>query len=527
MGGNCSIEKTDTTNVCTDGVGKWKYEFLAANNDEIVDACTNMGNGEWIYADAIDDNIHDKCYDDRTDEKANIGDGNNCTSCPTSDPASYQTATCERIKFNGDPKICCMKDLRAQNNDTLYIPYPQPGVIRNEDKQLNPSYCYSDSEKKNTCDPKYRDITTNECYEALLRETCSSGNLSSILDNWKDSMIEYDQNSGLIRGICKYALSRYVLGDNWTAGSGTLEKGVPIPTSLSSSGNYDKAREFMGDFLTNYLGKYSLFSLLGMRGYHSLSKDIINICRSSPGLCEDNLRSICYNFTSDEVSKDPMKQMVCGCYLRDEEYDKYFTDFKASSISCSPLCNNINSIPLSSGANTQLCNSSSCVMDNITINLSDSQAGDIDFSQICRSCSTYDRDSLKKVGTSGLRKSNNNANTNIEMLSDDRNNASCQCIIHDINLSSMESKLKNISLKENCSSITCRRPDTNGIIREVPCDLPNNSTVEPDKSEIDEKVLSLIKEKTIFNNLIPMIFLLVIIVMILVFIYISLKNIRN
>ena len=59
-----------------------------------------------------------------------------------------------RNQYNGDPLTCCIK-----NN------------VCNSAGQQFPSSCYSDQDKQNTCDPKFRDATNDNCVP-LLKDIC-------------------------------------------------------------------------------------------------------------------------------------------------------------------------------------------------------------------------------------------------------------------------------------------------------------------------------------------------------------------
>lgn len=215
-----------------------------------------------------------------------------------------------------------------------------------------------------------------------------------------------------------------------------------------NAGNQAQYVPVVDGYVRRYLvtdGNDITYAQQGSLVYDPAIEDIIEVCQTYPGGCDNVLDQVCAGFTRDDLKENPNLGKLCGCFMTDGEYDKYTGAFGVQKI-CDPACVLQSAVKPRDPANqfvTLNCGQSICVIDDVTISiLGKSTTGDITFAQSCASC------------TGG---------------------AGCTCNISDISITSVESTLGNISLDQACGSKpNCFQRDANGIPRPVPC-----SALEP------------------------------------------------
>jgi len=145
--------------------------------------------------------------------------------------------------------------------------------------------------------------------------------------------------------------------------------------------------------------------------------------------CREPLLNVCSKYTRADTSH-PIIRSVCGCWLPDSEYlDK--------TRACDNICSAYNTIKYHEPdqSTAQTCDSSVCVIDNITLIAKGSSIGDITFTQACSYCGV---------------------------------SSDCRCIIGDINLIIQDSRMGELNLDQNCGgSIECYTT-IEGVRTEVP-----------------------------------------------------------
>jgi|SRR5579885_226820 len=197
------------------------------------------------------------------------------------------------------------------------------------------------------------------------------------------------------------------------------------------------------------------FPQQGSTVFDPTMNDIISVCQSSPGGCDQVLLQLCNGFTRDNLQANPNEATLCGCFLADSTYNAYTGSFGITKV-CDPLCQlqsavkpvcttvGSNGCTSNNGCTTEHCQQTICVIDNVTISLlNGSTAGNINFSQACNSCS---------AGSGG-----------------------CTCDISDISITAVQSSIKDVNFQQQCGgNVNCFKRDANGIPQPVAC-----STLEP------------------------------------------------
>ncbi|AYV85900.1 MAG: hypothetical protein Solivirus1_57 [Solivirus sp.] len=153
--------------------------------------------------------------------------------------------------------------------------------------------------------------------------------------------------------------------------------------------------------------------------------------------CVAPLTTLCVNYTRDDL-QNPIVAKSCGCYLPASEYPPNVTR------QCDATCASSEVVKLFTTSNTPVqCVENLCVIDEITINATNSTVGSITFSQLCPGCAT--------VG------------------------ANCNCIISDINIINPQ-EFTSINLTQNCTgSNACFTKAADGTRQQVDCTAFFNS----------------------------------------------------
>lgn len=223
--------------------------------------------------------------------------------------------------------------------------------------------------------------------------------------------------------------------------------------------------------------------------YQPAIADVVKVCQSYPGACDNALGSVCSGFTREDLKDNPNMARLCGCFMSDNVYDTYTGAFGVSKI-CDPLCvlqSAVKPRDPNSATQTLHCAQTVCVIDDVTISvLGKSNVGDISFGQSCSSCGT---------------------------------GAGCTCNISDISITSVESTLGNINLAQQCgnNNVNCFKRDASGVPQKVDCSElggTGNSTSASTKG-------------TALRNILIIIGIIVAVIVIIIIIALVLRRNRN
>lgn len=190
----------------------------------------------------------------------------------------------------------------------------------------------------------------------------------------------------------------------------------------------------------------------------SLQTSFTQFCKQYPNACSRALTQQCSRYSAEELSLYPNIASLCGCYLQPSNYARLLNFFGVQR-ECQPICNSNFPVKYTDPQTLQprQCTSSLCFINDITLNLINSTAGNINFSQVCSSCGP---------------------------------NANCTCTINNVRITAVEASLRNINLSQECGgTINCfgQNPDN----PDGPAIPINCRTLEPDEpgSELTDILL--------------------------------------
>ncbi len=346
--------------------------------------------------------IPNLCVDPSTgnSECAKIGPGwvyDSSANCP----CSGAEIKCRRAKFGGDQTTCCLKNF--------------------EETRVN-SNCYSDSNKKNTCDPSFRGPTLSGCRKKFLA-MCVHIDPKQYSSAWNTT----DQ-------FC----SRMIEGNIFT------RTGDINPEGLSW------AQGEMKTVLSNFFSSQEGIRPVGTA--QSFQEYLYRFCSDTPQACETGLTSICSEYSREAASGNPNVVNFCGCHMIPSVYAVYANQY-AIGKECDPLCARTSTVPFSnSQGQIQSCQSSICIIDDVTLNLTDTDVGNINFYQACGGCS---------------------------------GSASCRCSISGITITAAEAELGEIDFNQVCTGeITCYLPNPdNPEGPDIRVDCGTEQPVPPSETE--------------------------------------------
>lgn len=231
--------------------------------------------------------------------------------------------------------------------------------------------------------------------------------------------------------------------------------------------------------------------------YAATVSDLLGFCNSM-GTCDTQLANMCSKYSRDDVSNaykkylelvavnpnDPNAVLYkniyqsCGCHLPSSQYTEWNNlGVDQVNVACDPICMLPNVIPQYNNGVKASCNQNLCVLDNITIDIVNSQTGNIDFNTVCGNCN---------AGGNG-----NSSNSS--------SSSSCRCIFSNINIFQSGSSVGTINFAQNCGSCSMPDPNNPGSFINIDCKsgMPSGDTPIPGALEKVVKWVSSNKLKTL------------------------------
>ena len=317
------------------------------------------------------------------------------------------------------------------------------------------SACFSDQDDKMQCNPEYQTTFGPKCKE-LFHERCVVNP-----SGWTDS------------DFCARMMSKATYTSN----------------AIINQTELPWIREEMRQLFENYFTTNNFDKIL-LPG--SFQYELYQNCKANSPACYYGLSQTCQEFNRDQAYGNLTIADFCGCHMNPNVYAEYNNLFGISP-QCDPLCGRSETIRRSYlNGDIQYCNSNVCIIDDIAINIADSQGGDISFDQLCSGC-TF--------------------------------NTKCNCRISSVNIDVKNgSQVGNINLNQECTgSLNCTviDPDNpNGPALVVPCTETTNGIPTPDQVEKQRQQQEAVVRKK--NRLI--IFIMVIILIGFIFIMLMIFN---
>ncbi len=322
-----------------------------------------------------------------------------------------QRCAVKRIAFNGSAAGCCMlktSPFYSPSKGTTTGWAKGRGSINQWQSLTNDTY---------TCDPN----VLFDCSQSAqaVAEVCSrnmSNPNAEVYSAWNKRS---KQNDAASSGMC-YGYAKNVVGNN------TGAKGTVLTAALNGIANVPN----MG------FGKQNV-------KHATAINNMLELC-SETGGCDGALSNICTNYTyndvlsayqnylnaSDKTTAEAVANknlyQACGCHLQPEQYGKWSN--LGVSTTCDPVCMIPGVVPEWTAAGPKQCEQNLCIIDNVKIDIINSNAGDITFNEVCGGCGN--------------------------------NGSGCRCVFSGINVFESGSSVGNINFSQNCGG-SCQIPDAN------------------------------------------------------------------
>lgn len=396
--------------------------------------------------------------------------------CASGKGKFYFSAICQRNSYTADPTDCCFQDFAYNNCSPA--------------NKNNACYSYKNYQDNpnlldgiNTCSPDTLNITCENrssgksCKDRVFGYCTGSDldkNDTSWFYRWMDPLTGqpvqrlYSSSNTSVDpkiGGCMYSLQRNLFTPNGGTDCTKQDSNCIVPPySITSKCGQPGAglpvvssgQKYVQDMINAMFVKYYqqgfvLGAQPGTKGYNPF-EDFLRkyICCAYPELCQQALNGICGTIPSSRLSLNPSLANWCGCHLNNSEYQRYVNQFQISK-ECTPLCNRSDVIPLTDGLGNKIkCQQDICLIDDLAINLINSQASGLNISQICGSCGDGQQ---------------------------------CTCILSNNSIDVVDTALNgNITVSQMCSNgPTCTIPNTTGIgppMLSVPCGSSSDPFVE-------------------------------------------------
>ena len=318
--------------------------------------------------------------------------GVNASTCCTG-----LNVVCQRKDFAGDPLQCC---------------------ILNYTNTKNLSNCFTDAARQNTCDPKYRNLHLPNC-RAVFSNVCIANNSTDA------NFVQAWQNGNCATFITESLTTPESVTWAQSAMAEVFQKYFSSGSSSSSGG-----------------GSQEGIAPPGQSG--SFQTYLYNFCSANPTACQVGLNNTCAQYQRTDATGNINIVNFCGCHMSSSVYALYQNKFGIDR-ACDPLCARMGVIPnTDSAGNVSKCAGNVCIIDDVTVTLDQSTAGNFNFSQSCGGC---------------------------------EGNVNCNCTISGVDINAIEAKLGNISLNQvcqgklNCFQVDPNNPNSPGV--QVPCDSSN------------------------------------------------------
>jgi len=156
-----------------------------------------------------------------------------------------------------------------------------------------------------------------------------------------------------------------------------------------SKEGFEEVEEDFNFLFSSYFSSGYEISVPGDKTYDSFQQTLISACSNNPqyqlyGACQQAANFICKNCTSKDVTNNTDLLKLCGCQVSSLEG---FKEYDSIPKECDPLCTHEQVVKnRESDGTVKECNSTVCVINNISINAANSIIGGSSFTQVCPQC---------------------------------------------------------------------------------------------------------------------------------------------
>lgn len=409
----------------------------------------------------------------------NSSSDNNCFSSPVpgkncKDFTTDCGGTC-------DP---CLRDVTSDSKTYYDKGYNNAGELTRYFVCGNYGLGYSDNHTEQKTGSS---ITQTPTYcQNTIYDYCTGADLPVGNSSWIERWMQSDGT--VTPQSCIYAFARnlfYIDEENYTppdssivADTCSLVQGY-IATLKTNTGEFCtpyttffrgpkfmEASNLVSGAMSRYVSDgFQIGALPGSKGYNPFQDFMYkSIFCPFPGVSEEALLTVCKPYNSSQLSINPGLSDICGCFLPNAEYQEYFNTYQIN-LECTPTCNRPQSVKRTNYfGDPILCSQDVCIIDNVAVNLAESQVGEIDISQVCSSCG----DSSDGTVTYG-------------------NNCNCTFAYNTYTVN--DSELQRLNIDQQCATSNCTIYNyATNTYETVPCsEAPNRlNAINQEQKQLDD-----------------------------------------
>jgi hypothetical protein len=360
-----------------------------------------------------------------------------CSSTTCGGGSLINTVRCavKRIGFNGNKGACCLLSKSGNPSNVLSTgwanspSYPQNGNWT----FIQKGYFSSDESTIFTCNP-----------DDLIDCSKEAPQISTFCSNFSrpDTYLAWNVGNPTTNNPIGYC-TNYVNNTIETDATRNVLSGAI--NALSDIPNFD-------------YGKKTINEANGIN-------NLLELCKIKGG-CETSLINLCKNTTyndvvsaykeyinasnreSPEAIANLNKVNACGCHLQTDQYNQSGWGRLGITTPCDPICLIPSAVPQWGSDAPVNCSQNICILNDIKIDIINSNVKDINFNTICGGC-----------GGSG----------------------SCRCVFSDISILESNSSVGNINFVQSCGNCSAPDPANPGLFIPINCatGLPSGGNITP------------------------------------------------
>jgi hypothetical protein len=437
-------------------------------------------------------------------------EGSGCCQTSCSILGSYEN--CKRIASRGEYKSCCLRDYACNGLNNI-----KTGLGNFDSSETDSN---GNALKERSCPNDSRSLTAPKCRQ-YITDLCGNLDTGNSNPSWRANWLSektvsnpYDtfptggHTSGInvwnspSNAVCLHALYRNLYGVNNYGCMGvappTIESGIQV---FPTTDGLIYGRQLVQNLFDTYINEGgNLGAGPGDEADSEMNDLLWTICSTIPGVCTTSLNQFCSTITTNDLIRNPNLQKWCGCYMPDFEYAKY-TNLYGISKQCTPQCNVAGLIPVvdETGIKTLKCEQSTCVIDDISIQLYEAKVGTdtgngISISQICGSCGSGS------------------------------NTGTCQCSLTGLNFAAVDATVPSLEISQACSGGSIcyfESTDSTGNVISTPIPCSSDLGFDPTQSAQDSAAKAQQDADRWRNTKIIILFVIVITVLIIIWIIFS------
>jgi hypothetical protein len=158
--------------------------------------------------------------------------------------------------------------------------------------------------------------------------------------------------------------------------------------------NLPAVQNYINNLFQTYQGTNQLTDDVNSPQYNPFQEQLLSLCTDPrvPGGCGAFLTAYC-TFPRAEAAASPTKTNFCGCYVTPDPTYLQYTEKACKTVSCDaaacdPLCHRISTVQKADPATGvfKSCINNVCVIDNVSIDITRSRVGAVNFANICPAC---------------------------------------------------------------------------------------------------------------------------------------------